>query len=198
MADAPEVLSSDQQAALLAQATGPKNGLRNLCMLDLMLRRGLRVGEVIAIEMRDVQWSEKKVLLRETKAGRKRKDGKRTKGRVYVDIPDRTWELLLQWKRERRMYPGSEKLFVSTQSGRSGRPLSTFYVWSMVRRYSRRAGIDPPIHPHTLRHTAATNLLKQGYSLEHVRRFMRHANIANTQIYLHVEDPELKEMVQNL
>lgn len=192
--DVPETLSVDQIEALLAQATGPKNGLRNRCMMELMARRGLRVSEVVNIKLRDVRWTEQKITLQETKAGR----GKAS-GRAVVSIPDRTWDLLKQWKNVRSQYAkGSEMLFVTTEKGKEGKKVTRRYIWGMMRRYARRAGIEGPCHPHTLRHSFATNLLQRGADLETVRKAMRHASIQNTQIYLHIVDKDLEDTIKDL
>jgi integrase/recombinase XerD len=75
-----------------------------------------------------------------------------------------------------------------------GRPLSRMTVWTIVRDNARRAGIDKRVSPHTLRHSCATHLLEGGADLAVVQELLGHADIATTQIYMHVDREYLREV----
>jgi integrase/recombinase XerD len=110
---------------------------------------------------------------------------------VYLDEPTQLW--VERWKLERRRYAHGEPwLFCTLRGGR----LSRQYVWEMVARYSRKAGVEEPVWPHRLRHTYATSLLAEGFNLEEIRRLMRHKRLETTAVYLEVHDRDLREKVR--
>jgi site-specific recombinase XerD len=73
-----------------------------------------------------------------------------------------------------------------------GKPVSNRYVQEMVKRYAAKAGIDKDVHPHTLRHTFATDLYRQTTNIRLTQKALGHANLATTQIYTHIVDEELE------
>lgn len=177
----PEVLTADEIEALFARPNrSAPTGLRNLAMMTLMHRCGLRVSEVCGLHLRDVEWREKRIHLRAAVAKGGRED--------YVPFDDRTGELLRRWVEVRRRYAaGKRQLFTTLKAG----PVSRHYVWEMVRRYGHRAGLERDIHPHLLRHTYATELLAEGFNIREVQKLLRHADIRTTVVYTHISDAEL-------
>ena len=77
---------------------------------------------------------------------------------------------------------------------RSGKRLRREAIWQLVKIYARRAGVNPDIGPHTLRHSFATHVLAGGADLRQVQELLGHASIATTQIYTHVEQSRLKRV----
>jgi len=181
----PRVLTQEDAAALLAVPSLKRpTGLRNRCLLELMYRCGLRVSEVCGLHVRDVRRREKQIHLRPEVA----KGGQ--EGWAYLD--PRTLELLELWKDVRRNYAAKKPhLFTTLEGG----PVDRRYVWAMMRRYSRRAGLEHPANPHALRHTYATELLREGFDLRQVQELLRHSNIQTTSVYLHVFDHELQRKI---
>lgn len=110
--------------------------------------------------------------------------GKGDKDRV-VWIDDGTVEILDRWKQIR---PRSAWFFCTLKGGR----LKDSYVRHMVARYGGKAGIEVRVHPHMLRHSYATELLEDGYSLIEVQRLLGHEDLDTTAIYLHVADENLR------
>lgn len=183
----PKTLSSEEVEALMAAPNlAAPTGLRNRCMLALMHRSGLRVSEVCGLHLRDVRWREGQIHLRPEIAKGKRE------GFAYLD--PQTEELLRRWKEVRRRYAaGKPHLFTTLQGG----PVSRFYCWQMMRRYARRAGLDEHrVHPHVLRHTYATELLREGFNVREVQQLLRHADIRTTVLYTHVIDVELQAKIR--
>ena len=80
----------------------------------------------------------------------------------------------------------------------AGRPVSPVYVRQMVRRYAERAAIEKRVTPHTLRHTAATTWLRQGFNLREVQKLLGHASPATTEVYTHVFDEDLQRKQEGL
>lgn len=182
----PETLTADELDALMARPNlAAPTGLRNRCMLAVMHRCGLRVSEVCGLHLRDVDWREGSIRIRPEVA----KGGREAV--VYLDDPTR--QLLERWKDVRRHYAaGRPHLFTTLKGG----PVGRRYVWEMVARYARRAGIARPVWPHLLRHTFATDLLREGFTIAEVQKLMRHADLRTTAIYLHVHDADLAQKVR--
>lgn len=182
----PKILSTGEIAALMAAPNlDCPTGLRNRCMLELMYRSGLRVSETCGLHMRDIDFDDGVIQLRAAI----------TKGSVdavaYFD--GSVGPLLERWKAERRRFGARRPhLFTTLQGG----PIDRRYCWSMMRRYARRAGIERDVHPHMLRHTYATALLREGFDLREVQQLLRHADIRTTTIYTHLFEHELHRKVR--
>ena len=176
----PETLTDQEQQRLLSQPT-PRytTGLRNLCMLRLMLDAGLRCSEVIKLRVKHIDWMSGKIAL---------KNGKGAKDRTLW-ISEETLELLRRWK-EKRL--AGEYLFTTL----TGDPLNDRYIRTMVKRLAKKADIDKDIHPHTLRHTFATDLYRQTKNIRMVQKALGHSNLSTTMIYTHIVDDELEEAMK--
>jgi site-specific recombinase XerD len=179
----PEVLTLEEQAALLRQPN-PKclNGLRNLCLLRLMLNTGLRASEVLKLKNRDIDWNSGRLMVRE---GKGKKD--RT---LWVGEEDLS--LLKLWMERKAKLPKSELIFTT----RGGQLILDRYLRRMVKRLAKKAGIFKDVHPHTLRHTFATDLLRQTKNLRLTQKALGHAHISSTQVYTHIVDEELEEALK--
>lgn len=182
----PKTLTSAEISALMARPNVDcPTGLRNRAMLEVMHRCGLRVSEACGVHLRDVDWNAGEVRIRPEVA----KGGREAV--VYLDA--RTLELLTRWKAVRRRHAhGNPCLFTTLRGGQVNR----HYVWEMTARYARRAGIDRPVWPHMLRHSYATELLREGFNLIEVQTLMRHADIRTTVVYTHLVDAELAARVR--
>jgi site-specific recombinase XerD len=179
----PRVLTGAEARALFdAPNLRAPTGLRNRCMLELMYRAGLRVGEVCTLKPRDVDLRNGVIRVY---------DGKGGDGTAYFD--SETLAVLLdQWKAVRSGLPKSDFLFCTLAGGQVG----VRYVQKMIKRMARRAGLDERVHPHMLRHTFATELLEEGFNIREVQEAMRHADISTTEIYTHVLDEQLRSKIQ--
>lgn len=179
----PRTLTRAEVEALFAVPNlSAPTGLRNRAMLGVMYRCGLRVSECCGLKLRDVDWESGEVRLR----------GKGGAERVaYLD--DATLALLKRWKDVRRKYAaGKPHLFTTLAGG----PVSRKYMWAAMQRMARRAGLDRKLGPHTLRHSFATELLREGFDLREVQDALGHADVRNTQRYTHVHDAELRRKLR--
>ncbi len=180
----PDTLSEQEVEALL-EAPDPETplGLRDRAMLELLYATGLRVSELVGL-------SRSQVNLRQ---GVVRVIGKGGKERL-VPMGEEAGYWLQRYLNEGRpeLMRGSagDALFPSRRGGFMTR--QTF--WHLVRRHARRAGIDKPLHPHTLRHAFATHLLNHGADLRVVQLLLGHSDISTTQIYTHVAQARLREL----
>ncbi len=177
----PNVLTvSDVEALIDAPDRQKPEGLRDAAMLELLYGAGLRVSELIGLEMAAIN----------LEAGFVRVFGKGSKervvpvGRVAVrviqDYLDHARPLLLKHR-------SSAFLFVTRRGG----PMTRQSFWNLIGRYGRLANLNKKITPHSLRHSFATHLLEGGADLRAVQMMLGHADIATTQIYTHVAHRQL-------
>ena len=180
----PRYLHEEEVRRLLEQPnTTTLEGLRDLAMLELLYATGLRVSELVALSLNDINLDRNFV----------RTIGKGKKER-FIPLGDYASEALRRYLSEARgaLLRGrsSPYCFVS----RRGRLLSRQGFWKRLKAYARQAGLSPEVSPHHLRHSFATHLLEHGADLRTVQEMLGHANIATTEIYTHV----LKERVRTL
>jgi site-specific recombinase XerD len=195
----PESLETKELAAILdAPSERSVSGIRARCILGLMGKCGLRVSEVTELLTTSVRLDADIPFVKVI--GKGDKERRAFLGGGMVD-------LLRHWIKIRPTAGRGRALFPVIRSGRRGlgvakpgRKMSPRSVRYMVKRYARDAGIErwADIHPHTLRHTAATLALKAGENLRKIQKMLGHANIATVQIYTHIHDAELAEMADRL
>jgi integrase/recombinase XerC len=178
----PEVLDVDQVQHLLDGAeTGERIGIRDLAMLELMYSSGLRLAELVGLNVADLDLVSAIVEVR----GKGNKERRLPVGRLAA-------EALKRWLAERAaIAPADETaLFIS----RDGRRLSPRSVQLRTRRWAARRGLGQPLHPHMLRHSFASHLLESSGDLRAVQELLGHANLATTQIYTHLDFQHLAKV----
>jgi integrase/recombinase XerD len=180
----PRTLSAQEVAALLdvpVHATAEDR--RDQVMLELLYATGLRVSELVSLELAHVNMD----------VGYLRVTGKGSKQRI-VPMGAPAQRFLVEYVQVIRpqllKHRPSRVLFVS----RRGTPLTRQAFWKSLRLRARRAGLTKAVSPHMLRHSFATHLLEGGADLRSVQAMLGHADIATTQIYTHVERERLKEV----
>ena len=180
----PSTLTMPEVTALLElPAVQTVEDARDRTMLELMYASGLRVSELVTLEL----------VRLDLAVGCLRVHGKGSKERL-VPIGETAREAVVHYLDHVRPVilrrRSSRALFVSRRGG----PLTRQAFWKIVRQRARRAGIAKPISPHMLRHSFATHLLEGGADLRAVQAMLGHANIATTQIYTHVERGRLTQV----
>ncbi len=182
----PEVLTEVEQKALLKQPN-PRyfTGQRNLVLLHLMLNNGLRVAEATSLKWNDLDLQTGKLHL---------KQGKNSKDRILW-IGSATLDLLQGWRDRQQQKTEKAPAYVFTT--REGKAISPRYVQQMVKRYTTRADINKQVTPHTLRHTFATDLLRETKNIRLVQKALGHSSLSTTQIYTHIVDEELEAALKN-
>jgi integrase/recombinase XerD len=181
----PQVLSPENVEKLLAAPQeGDRFFLRDRALLETLYATGSRASEVVGLRLEDVYLD----------AAFLKCHGKGNKQRV-VPLGRPALAAL-------RAYLGDQRpaltraaadapwVFVS----RGGRALTREMLWVIVKKYVRRAGLNPRVSPHTLRHSFATHLLSGGADLRTVQELLGHANIRTTQMYTHVDRDRLRSV----
>jgi integrase/recombinase XerD len=160
--------------------------LRDRAILELLYATGCRVSEVSRMLVANVRFTEGFCLC----------EGKGSKQRM-VPLGKRAVEALDLYMRQSRPVLSKGRNLQEVPwliLSRSGRPLRREAIWELVKRYALRAGIDPDISPHTLRHSFATHLLAGGADLRQIQEMLGHASIQTTQIYTQVESSRLQRV----
>lgn len=173
----PRPISEEQVALLLQQPAKRKTpeGKRDQAMLELLYATGLRVSELMSLNLPDVQL--------QAGRGQVRCLGKGRKERI-IPIHDRAVQVLHDYIEEARhellRHDSNEQaIFLN----RRGERLTRQGFWLILKNYAQEAHIEVAITPHTLRHTFATHMLRGGAPLRNVQELLGHANISTTQVY---------------
>jgi integrase/recombinase XerD len=180
----PKFLTQEEVDLLLRQPdVDTEMGVRDRALLELLYASGLRVSEVAALRMSDVNLEAGLIQC----LGKGSKERTVPLGRSAIGWVERYLPIRRRWLAGR----SSARLFVTPH----GRPLQRQALWKRVVGYGRRAGIGH-VTPHMLRHTFATHLLEHGADLRSVQMMLGHADLTTTEIYTHVTDERLKEVYE--
>jgi integrase/recombinase XerC len=179
----PEALNADQMAGLLAFTPKDGMGRRDLAIMELFYSSGLRLAELIALNLSDLDLADRTVRVL----------GKGGKQRINP-IGRPAIKALRAWLAERAALakPDETAVFV----GRGGRRLGARLVQRRVAQLARAQGLPIHMHPHLFRHSFATHLLESSRDLRGVQELLGHANISTTQIYTHLDFQHLARIYE--
>lgn len=180
---APEIMSPDEVVRLLEQPSGssPKE-IRDKAMLELLYATGIRVTELISLNLSDVNMQMSFILCRDRNKERIIPFGAAAKNAMARYL-DGTREEMLENKK-------SEVLFANC----SGQPMSRQGFWKLIKHYAKKADIQADITPHTLRHSFAAHLVENGADLRSVQEMLGHSDISTTQIYANLNHNHIREV----
>ncbi len=179
----PKFLTVKEVEQLLEQPDeNDARGCRDRAMLELLYATGLRVSELVALKIKDVNL-ESGFLICLGKGGKERivPLGNSASQAVRKYLSDARFKL---WKKE------SDSLFLTSR----GKAFTRQGFWKMLKQYGQQAGLDQKVSPHILRHTFATHLLERGADLRSVQLMLGHSQITTTQIYTHVTRRHLRQV----
>jgi site-specific recombinase XerD len=154
---------------------------RDVAILETIYSCGLRVSEMVGLRADDLDWAEHIVRVR----------GKGKKERLLPISETALRAIEHYWKQLRERPTGVRPVFLSETKKRS--PMSAVMLQRRLKGYLVRAGLDPAITPHKLRHSYATHLLDAGADLRSVQELLGHAHLVTTQVYTHVTTERLKK-----
>lgn len=179
----PEVMTMNEVGTLLEQPSGdnPKE-IRDKAMLELLYATGIRVTELITLNVEDLNLQMNYITCR---------DG--NKERMIPFGPKARTALLryIEYAREKMLSDsGSHILFVNC----SGKAMSRQGFWKLIKYYTKKAGITADITPHTLRHSFAAHLVENGADLKSVQEMLGHSDISTTQIYANMNQNRIREV----
>jgi len=183
----PHFLSTaDIDRLLQAPPAGQSMGLRDRAILETMYSAGLRVSELVGLDLSDLDFA----------AGVVRVRGKGRRERL-APIGSYATRAMKRWLRVRTLHPKEPSgpqspVFVN----KFGRRLTTRSVGRMLEKYLRQAALDRRTSPHSLRHSFATHLLDRGADIRSVQELLGHKSLVTTQIYTHVSTANLRAVYE--
>jgi len=184
----PASLTEAQVLALLeAPDVQTAQGVRDRTMLELMYASGLRVSELVGLQVFHLGLNEQVLRV----WGKGSKERLVPFGQVAAQWLNR---YLAQPRAELLAGHQTEALFVTHKGPKPGTGMSRVMFWQLVRKYAVQAGITQHLSPHTLRHAFATHLLNHGADLRAVQLLLGHVDISTTTIYTHVARERLKAL----
>jgi site-specific recombinase XerD len=180
--------TEELQRLLLAPNLQTKEGKRDKAILELFFSTGLRLAELRSLNRKDLNFSTREISVR----------GKRSKIRV-VFLSDNCVKALKDYLEIRLDH--LDPLFIRSHTAAAQEMppgekfrLSRISIYNLVKKYALQAGIASSPSPHTLRHSFATDLLRNGADLRSVQELLGHKDLSTTQIYTHVTNLQLKEI----
>ena len=181
----PKFITEAEVKQLLSTAadTGTPEGRRDASILELLYATGLRVSEMVALNVQDIDFEE----------GFIRTWGKGSKERIVYVYPEALANVRAYIGGARVELLGNKRGETALYVNQRGERLTRQWVWNILKASAKKAGIDTKITPHTLRHSFATHLLQNGASLRHVQELLGHSNISTTQVYTHLTNSHVRE-----
>jgi integrase/recombinase XerC len=180
----PSLLSTTEVTRLL-ETPDPATpvGLRDRALLELLYASGLRVSELVSLNLGQMDIDSKEI----------RVIGKGSKERVVL-IGEPAAKALTTYLQEGRSHLLGEKRNNAIFINRQGERLIERRIQKILERYARIAGIERRVHPHMLRHTFATHMLDGGADLRVVQELLGHADLSSTQVYTHVSKRQARKV----
>ena len=182
----PDVLSYDEICSMIDTIDlSQQFGHRNKAILEIMYACGLRVSEVISLKISDIYVNDEFIRI----------FGKGEKERLIPISQATIKTLYLYIEGERKHLPIKPRHTDTVFINRRGSGLSRQMVFLIIKDLAEKAGIKKNIGPHTIRHSFATHLLEGGADLRAVQQMLGHSSISTTEIYTHISDQYLREVI---
>ncbi|MFT5892615.1 MAG: integrase/recombinase XerD [Dokdonia sp.] len=183
----PDTLSEEEIDQLIAAIDlGHEQGERNRAMLECLYACGLRVSELITLQLSDLYFDEGFISV----------TGKGDKQR-FVPISEHTQKYINLYRNEVRIRRAPKPEYTNTLFlNRRGRQLTRAMIFTIIKDLAVKAGIQKTISPHTFRHSFATHLLQNGADLRSIQQMLGHESITTTEIYMHIDRSQLSDVLQ--
>lgn len=160
---------------------------RDRAMLELLYATGVRVTELVSLDMSNLNLDPRSPYVRCVGKGAKERS---------IPIHDHALEALVNYLEEGRPLLVRERNEPALFVNRRGERLTRQGFWLILKGYARSANLSKEITPHTLRHSFATHMLRGGMPLRNVQEMLGHANISTTQVYTHLTSDHLREVYE--
>ncbi len=182
----PDTLSEEEIDQLIAAIDlGHPQGERNRAMLECLYACGLRVSELITLQLSDLYFDEGFISV----------TGKGDKQR-FVPISEHTQKYINLYRNEVRIHSAPKPEYTNTLFlNRRGRQLTRAMIFTIIKDLAVKAGIQKTISPHTFRHSFATHLLQNGADLRSIQQMLGHESITTTEIYMHIDRSQLSDVL---
>ena len=181
----PQILTGREIELLLAQpSSADAKGIRDGAMLQVMYATGIRVSELIGLDVEDVNLDQGTIRCTGGKKPRVLP--------IYADARNALRRYMQEVRSDMLADPGEHALFVNVGGARMSRQ----GFWKILTHYQDTAGIQKEITPHTLRHSFAVHLLENGADLGSLQELMGHSDISSTQLYTQMVDQKLKKVYE--
>ena len=179
----PQTLTYNEAKALLEACPNTTNGIRDKAVLAVLYRSGTRIGETLKIRPCDIDWEQKKITIHHGKGGKSR----------VVSIDHGALDILKVWAERRKSLGlnGRHPFFCATNKQARGNELHTHHYRAKIKELQAAAGIEKECNLHMLRHTAASQMLEEGFDILTISRQLGHASLHTTDIYVHRLRPDL-------
>jgi len=179
----PEILTSKEVELFLEQPQCvDAKGFRDHAMLELLYATGIRVSELISLDMDDLNLAAG--FIRCASRGKER----------IIPLYHGAIKALQDYTRDIRPQLVADQAETALFVNMNGDRMSRQGFWKIIKYYQEKAGIEKDITPHTLRHSFAVHLLENGADLRSIQEMLGHADISSTQIYTHVVKRQLKDV----
>ena len=178
----PRVLDVDQISGMLDAGADSVLEIRDLAMFELLYSSGLRLAELAALNLADLDLRDQTVLVRSGKGGKSR----------MLPIGSKAASSLHSWLEKRRQLAVDCEVAVFLSD--RGRRLSHRSIQARLAQWCLKKGVSSHVHPHMLRHSFASHLLESSQDLRAVQELLGHSNISTTQIYTHLDFQHLAEI----
>ncbi len=182
---APSILSSEEVSLLLEQPNGEDlKSIRDKAMLEIAYATGMRVTEIISLNVEDIDLKNSLVTCKSENKQRIIPLGKMSLQALKEYIEHARDNLI--------RYENEKALFVNI----NGKRLTRQGFWKIIKFYKEQAHINKDITPHVLRHSFATHLLQNGADLKSIQTMLGHSDISSTQVYMQFQDDTIKNVYQ--
>jgi integrase/recombinase XerD len=186
----PKAIPLEDVERMLDQPDGSPLGVRDRAILETLYGAGLRISELVGLDVDDIDLDEGTVLVRSGKGSKSRRIplGRQAVAATGSYLTGVRPDLLKRSAAGGRRSAGAA--FLNARGGR----LTRQGCWKILKSYARRAGVGEKVSPHTLRHSFATHMLDAGADIRVVQELLGHASLATTQVYTLVSDQRLREV----
>ena len=183
----PDVISTEEIDRLISAIDlGKAEGERNRAILETLYGCGLRVSELVNLQISDLFFEEG--FIKVTGKGNKQR---------FVPVSPYTQKFINIYHNEIRPHLPVKKEATDTLFlNRRGNKLTRAMIFTIVRRLTEHAGINKKISPHTFRHSFATHLLENGADLRAIQQMLGHESITTTEVYMHIDRKHLREVIE--